>query len=96
MQKTIFYFINREWYGWHFPELSKIITDNLIYAKVVKHIGLRTNTQHCNDLSVFVPEYIEKELRQAAEISMGIDITDEDITNIFELCDRVIELSEYR
>lgn len=22
----------REWYGWHFPELSKIVTDNLVYA----------------------------------------------------------------
>lgn len=24
----------REWYGWHFPELSKIITDHSAYAKV--------------------------------------------------------------
>jgi nucleolar protein 58 len=29
----------REWYGWHFPELSKIITDNLIYTQCVKAIG---------------------------------------------------------
>lgn len=29
----------REWYGWHFPELTKIISDNLIYAKVVKLVG---------------------------------------------------------
>ena len=29
----------REWYGWHFPELSKIITDNLTYAKTVLKIG---------------------------------------------------------
>ena len=31
----------REWYGWHFPELSKIVTDNLIYAKVVQALGER-------------------------------------------------------
>lgn len=24
----------REWYGWHFPELGKIITDHAAYAKV--------------------------------------------------------------
>lgn len=24
----------REWYGWHFPELGKIITDHMAYAKV--------------------------------------------------------------
>jgi len=31
----------REWYGWHFPELSKIVSDNLIYAKTVRLIGMR-------------------------------------------------------
>jgi nucleolar protein 58 len=29
----------QEWYGWHFPEMGKIITDNLAYAKVVKAMG---------------------------------------------------------
>jgi nucleolar protein 58 len=26
----------KEWYGWHFPEMTKIITDNIAYAKCVK------------------------------------------------------------
>lgn len=26
----------REWYGWHFPEMAKIVNDNIIYAKVVR------------------------------------------------------------
>jgi nucleolar protein 58 len=29
----------REWYGWHFPELTKLIGDNLAYAKTVKKMG---------------------------------------------------------
>ena len=29
----------REWYGWHFPELGKIITDNLAYVKVILTVG---------------------------------------------------------
>ena len=29
----------REWYGWHFPELGKIVTDNLAFAKVAKNLG---------------------------------------------------------
>lgn len=29
----------REWYGWHFPELGKIVTDNLAYCKTVRKIG---------------------------------------------------------
>ena len=26
----------KEWYGWHFPELGKIVPDNLMYAKVIQ------------------------------------------------------------
>ena len=35
----------REWYSWHFPELSKIITDNSTYARAVSLIGMRTNVK---------------------------------------------------
>lgn len=30
----------REWYGWHFPELSRIIPDNILFAKTVKKLGI--------------------------------------------------------
>jgi len=33
----------REWYGWHFPELGKIITDNLEYVKTIKALGKHIN-----------------------------------------------------
>ncbi|KAG7093864.1 Nucleolar protein 58 [Marasmius oreades] len=29
----------KEWYGWHFPEMAKIIVDNIAYAKVIKAMG---------------------------------------------------------
>jgi nucleolar protein 58 len=85
----------REWYGWHFPECGKIVTDNVTFAKVVKFIGMRTNTKD-SDLSELVPEDIEKMVKEAAEISMGSEISDEDEFNIKELCDQIISLSEYR
>jgi nucleolar protein 58 len=44
----------REWYGWHFPELSKIVTDNLIYTKTVRAIGIRIKTGN-TDLSGILP-----------------------------------------
>lgn len=28
----------REWYGWHFPEMSRIVTDNVLYAKTVSMV----------------------------------------------------------
>ena len=30
----------KEWFGWHFPEMAKIVTDNLTYAKVIKTMGI--------------------------------------------------------
>jgi RNA processing factor Prp31 len=29
----------KEWYGWHFPELAKIIQDNIAFCKTVQKIG---------------------------------------------------------
>ncbi|XP_060113074.1 nucleolar protein 58 isoform X2 [Heteronotia binoei] len=85
----------REWYGWHFPELGKIITDNLTYCKCVKQIGDRRNFSS-SDLSEVLPEDIEEEVKAAAEISMGTEVSEEDISNIQHLCDQVIEISDYR
>ena len=25
----------KEWYGWHFPEMAKIIADGVVYAKII-------------------------------------------------------------
>ncbi|XP_039545360.1 nucleolar protein 58 [Pimephales promelas] len=85
----------REWYGWHFPEIGKIVTDNLAYCKTVRKIGARTNVA-TTDLSEVIPEEIEAEVKLAAEISMGTEVSEEDIANIMHLCDQVIEISEYR
>lgn len=29
----------KEWYGWHFPELAKIVNENEVYIKLVLYIG---------------------------------------------------------
>jgi len=74
----------REWYGWHFPEMGKIVTDSLVFTKVVSAIGMRHKSS-ATDLSGIIPEDIEKEVKQAAEISMGTDISEEDEKFILEL-----------
>lgn len=33
----------KEWYGWHFPELAKIVTDNEVYTRLVDLFGPKTN-----------------------------------------------------
>ncbi|XP_076887228.1 putative nucleolar protein 5-2 [Bidens hawaiensis] len=85
----------REWYGWHFPELAKIVQDNILYAKAVKLMGYRTNAAKL-DFSEILPEEVEAELKEAAVVSMGTEVSDLDLVNIKDLCDQVLSLSEYR
>lgn len=85
----------REWYGWHFPELGKLITDNVAFVKTVNVIGTRENAS-ASDLSDILPEEVEEKVKEAAEISMGTEISHDDIVNIQHLCDQVIEISQYR
>ncbi|ESO94640.1 hypothetical protein LOTGIDRAFT_144966 [Lottia gigantea] len=85
----------REWYGWHFPELGKLISDNLAFAKVVKLMGDRTEAAS-TDFSNILPEEVEQEVKDAAEISMGTEISVEDLENIKYLCDQVIDITDYR
>merc|ERR1712106_538293 len=86
---------SREWYGWHFPELSKIITDNIAYIRTVLHMGTRELAVK-TDFSSILPEDVEEKVKEAAEMSMGTEITEEDLWNIQALCQQVLELTEYR
>ncbi|POW19072.1 hypothetical protein PSHT_05098 [Puccinia striiformis] len=85
----------KEWYGWHFPEMAKIITDNLAYAKIVKTMGIRTNHSK-TDFSEILPEELEGTLKASAAISMGTEISDSDLLHIQSLASQVISLMQYR
>eukprot|EP00093_Oithona_nana_P005258 05258.XXX_195403_197269_1 [CDS] Oithona nana genome sequencing. len=85
----------REWYGWHFPELGKIITDNIAYIRSIQMMGTRDNCKNV-DFSDVLPEEIETRVKEGAEISMGTEISDLDMLNIRHLCDQVLEIQEYR
>jgi len=58
-------------------------------------MGVRTNAAQ-TDFSDILPEELERELKEASQISMGTEISEEDIENITSLCDQVIAISEYR
>ena len=61
----------REWYGWHFPEMSKIVNDNLLFSKCVMKMGMRKNAKSCDFSDILSDESMEANLKQAAETSMG-------------------------
>ncbi|SGZ26111.1 BQ5605_C024g09836 [Microbotryum silenes-dioicae] len=85
----------KEWYGWHFPEMGKIVSENITYAKVVKAMGFRTN-YNTTDFSAILPEELEETLKSAAAISMGTEISDTDLNHILLLADQVISITQYR
>ncbi|KAG0652673.1 Nucleolar 58 [Hyphodiscus hymeniophilus] len=85
----------KEWYGWHFPEMGRIVNDNLAYARVILKVGMRSNTSN-TDLSDILPEEIETAIKAAAEVSMGTEITEEDLDNIQLLAEQVVGFTEYR
>lgn len=64
-------------------------------SKLSYLIGFRSSAPFV-EFSSILPEDVEEELRSAVEVSMGTEISQEDCDNIVDLCDQVIEISEYR
>uniref|UniRef100_A0A6A7FS29 Nucleolar protein 58-like n=2 Tax=Hirondellea gigas TaxID=1518452 RepID=A0A6A7FS29_9CRUS len=85
----------KEWYGWHFPELAKILTDNTSYINTILKMGFRENAS-TTDLSEFMSEELSDRVKEAAEVSMGSEISDMDICYMRYLCTEIMELTAYR
>ncbi|KAK7741918.1 Nucleolar protein 58 [Diatrype stigma] len=85
----------KEWYGWHFPEMDRIVNDNLAYARIIMAMGTRESAAS-TDLSEILPDDIEARLKAGAEVSMGTEINDMDLENIKLLAEQVIGFTEYR
>ncbi|KAL9008223.1 MAG: hypothetical protein Q9173_006633 [Seirophora scorigena] len=85
----------KEWYGWHFPEMARIVNDNLAYARIIIAMGMRTNAVNA-DLAEILPEEIEAAVKAAAEVSMGTEITSEDLDNIRGLAEQVVSFTQER
>ncbi len=76
MDKNINTFCMRlkEWFSWHFPELSKIVNDNHIFTRVVRLIETRDNVTDAikEELETLLSdEEKAQQIIEAAKISMG-------------------------
>lgn len=74
---------------------SKIITDNQAFVRTVLTAGHRKNISS-TDLSDILPEDVESDVKEAAEISMGTEISEEDLINIKYLAEQVLSITQYR
>jgi len=90
----------REWYGWHFPELVRIVSDNQQYAKCALFIGDKKSLteESLHDLAAIVEddETVARAIIEAARISMGQDLTENDMENVMLFAKRTSELAAYR
>lgn len=89
----------REWYSWHFPELIRIVTDNIQYARVVRVVKNKSTISEdtlpaLNE--VLLDEQKSTDVLDAARSSMGTDVSDVDLINIELFASRVVQLAEYR
>ncbi|KAF9510992.1 hypothetical protein BS47DRAFT_1347316 [Hydnum rufescens UP504] len=90
----------REWYGYTFPELSKLIPDNLTFAKAAYFIGSKEKLDESklDELTEILDgnDTLAKNVLDAARSSMGTDLGDLDAINIHSFAKRVVDISEYR
>jgi nucleolar protein 56 len=86
----------REWYGLHYPELSRIVRDHQKYISFIIEIGDRTSVtqERLEALGLQRREVVG--ILKGAEGSMGASLQGSDITEITRLAQQVLSLYDYR
>lgn len=89
----------REWYGYHFPELIKIVSENSTYCRLAQLIGNRKelSEESLESLEEVVMDAAKAQaILDASRSSMGMDISPIDLINIERFSNRVVSLANYR
>lgn len=91
----------REWYGWHFPELLKIVADNKKFAECVLCIGNRDNFDFDGKRDALLKildnsEDLVDQIGAALKSTMGQEIAAEDMENITVSARQVIAIADQR
>lgn len=98
INKTLNLFASRvrEWYGLHFPELDELLEEHEDFVKVVSKIGSRDAITEEALKSIGIKDELAKKIAEAAETSMGADLTEFDLQAIRLLADVTLDLFERR
>jgi len=90
----------REWYGYHFPELVRLVSDNHQYALVAQFIGDKDtlDEEKLPDLAAILGDdaTLAQNILDAARGSMGSSLSEIDMLNISAFATRVVSIAEYR
>ncbi|KAF6011158.1 snoRNP complex protein nop56 [Brettanomyces bruxellensis] len=90
----------KEWYGWHFPELAKLVPDNKKFCKVMLFVKDKASLtpESLHDLAALVDEdaSVAQKIIDAARISMGQDVSESDMKNMSAFAEKTLHMIEYR
>ena len=98
VEKTLNLFMSRlrEWYGLHFPELSRLIEKHETYVRLVKNLVRRGNFEFERLVEEGLPKKKAEQVSEAAEASIGADLYEGDLERIREFCDSIVRLYALR
>ncbi len=98
LDKTVNLFMSRirEWYGLHFPELSRLVEKHETYARLIANLGQRENFTSENLQKEGLPKTKAEQIAKAALASMGADLTETDLNQIQAICKNTLELYKAR
>lgn len=73
----------REWYGLHFPEMDRVITNHEAFAKIIENFGDRKKIEY-------------EDLKNLKDSSMGIELTEDDVKTIQSMAKEITQLYAMR
>jgi len=92
----------KEWFGWHFPEIVKLVPDVYLLVKIILSVKNRlrivNNYDEIKDqlIQIVGSEDVVNQIKQSADISMGVTISEEDEIQMQELGLCINDMIEYR
>jgi nucleolar protein 56 len=86
----------REWYGLHYPELSRIIRDHEKYLRFIVEVGDRTSVTVEKVETLSLQRRESTGIMKGAEGSMGAQLSPGDLAELQRLAEQVLSLYNYR
>ncbi len=86
----------REWYGFYFHDLGKLIDDHELYLRVILELGRIENFTKENLSKIIKDEKLVEKILKAKEETVPIKITEKDLERIKAICKLALDIEEER
>eukprot|EP01006_Ploeotia_vitrea_P062693 TRINITY_DN84244_c0_g1_i1.p1 TRINITY_DN84244_c0_g1~~TRINITY_DN84244_c0_g1_i1.p1 ORF type:complete len:556 (-),score=102.39 TRINITY_DN84244_c0_g1_i1:1945-3612(-) len=89
----------KEWYGWHFPELAKVVSDNIQYCKIVQLVQDKSKISDAlipKLVEIIANEELAADIVRLGQSSMGLDFVEQDMENVMAFTKRAVSMLELK